>query len=131
MLNELAIYNRQGKAVFRLCNCKYFYDYQGRAIGHLVGRTVYDLNGQHRGFYYNHVVRDRTGKIIGYDEGACLRDVEFPFPDIPPVPYKNLAPPADLVGVSDLHCPSEPPIWSVMRLENLLVANGVESVAPA
>ncbi len=120
MTSDTALYNRSGKSVLRLCECT-FYDYEGRPRGFLVGRTVYDMRGQHRGFYFNRVVRDRMGKVIGYAEGALSNGIDFPFPDIPPVPYKNLAAPEVPDELDEKDCPNCPPVWSIMRLENLLV----------
>jgi len=119
-MNDIALYDRSGKSMLRLCQTV-FYDYQGRPRGYLVGRTVYDLRGQHRGFYFNHIVRDRMGKVIGYAEGAMSNGIDFPFPDIPPVPYRNVASPDTPAELQDKDCPNCPPAWSIMRLENLLV----------
>jgi len=119
-MGEKALYGRYGKAVYRLCG-NVFYDFFGKPRGFLVGKTVYDLRGQHRGFYIRMVVRDRMGKVVGYAEEAEIDGLELPLVDIPPVPYKNLPAPDIPAGLVDLECPALPPLWSVMRLENLLV----------
>ena len=119
-MDEVALYNRDGRAIYRLCGAV-FYDFQGKPRGFLVGKTVYDLRGQHRGFYVNRVVRDRMSKVIGFIEGAQVEELELPLTDIPPVPYKNLPAPEPPAGLVDRNCNGSPPIWSIMRLENLLV----------
>ena len=100
-MNETVIFNRFGRAAYRLCD-RVFYDYVGKPRGFLVDRTVYDQRGQHRGFYVQNVL-------------------SLPQPDIPPVPYKNLPAPEPPSGVTDMTPPTLAPIWSMMRLENLLV----------
>ncbi|MEO0082755.1 MAG: 4-fold beta flower protein [candidate division WOR-3 bacterium] len=119
-MDEVPIYGRHGKAVYRLCG-NVFYDFLGKPRGFLVGKTIYDLKRQHRGFYVRMVVRDRMGKVVGYAEDARVEGLQLPFVDIPPVPYRNLPAPELPTDLADLECPALPPLWSVMRLENLLV----------
>jgi hypothetical protein len=119
-MDEIALYGRQGKAIYRLCG-KVFYDFMGKPRGFLVEETIYDLRGQHRGFFIGKVVRDRMGKVIGYAQDAEVEGLALPPADIPPIPYKNLPPPEVPAELSDLVCPAAPAVWSVMRFENLLV----------
>ncbi len=120
MYDDVALYGRSGKSVYRLCETV-FYDYQGKPRGFLVGRTIYDQQGQHRGFYVGNFVRDRRGKVLGFSEGASPNGLQLPFPEIPPIPYKNLPASDPPAGLTDRDCPAAPPVWSIMRLENLLV----------
>lgn len=120
-MEEVALFNKFGKSVYRLCG-DIIYDYQGKPRGFLVGKTVYDMRGQHRGFYMGNVMRDRMGKILGFNENAKSNGLELPFPEIPPVPYNNLpAPESKPDGMMERECPAEPPVWSIMQLQNLLV----------
>ena len=119
-MDETAIYGKLGKAAFRLCG-RVFYDFMGKPRGFLVGNTIYDLRGQHRGFYITGLVRDRMGKVIGFTEDAHSNGLQLPLADIPPVPYRNLAAPEMPSGLPDMECPCLPPLWSIMRLENMLV----------
>jgi len=118
-LKELALYNRYGKAVYRLCGTV-FYDYLGKPRGVVVGKAVYDLRGQHRGFWQNGVVWDRMCRVLGYAQEARLKGLSLPPVEIPPVPYKNLPPPEPPAEAVDLECPAFIPVWSMMRLDNLL-----------
>jgi len=119
-MDEIVLYDRYGQAVYRLCG-SVFYDYLGKPRGLLVTSTVYDLRGQHRGFLIGGVLRDRMGRIVGFAEGARVEGLKLPYVDIPGVPYKNLPAPETPAGLCCLECPAAPPLWSVMRLENLLV----------
>ncbi|MEO0050847.1 MAG: 4-fold beta flower protein [candidate division WOR-3 bacterium] len=49
VFSEKVLYNRYGKAVFRVRGTV-IYDYLGKPRGFVVGKTVYDILGQHRGF---------------------------------------------------------------------------------
>jgi len=119
VLTEEALFNRQGKAVYRLCG-SVLYDYVGRPRGFVVGKTVYDLSGQHRGFWQNHVVCDRMCRIIGYSREARITGLTLPPLDVPPLPYKNLPAPKPPPEAVDLKCPAFVPAWSMMPLVNLL-----------
>lgn len=120
MREEDIIYDRTGKSVLRVCGTL-VYDFQGKPRGFVVGKTVYDLHGQHRGFYIDKLVRDRMGKILGFAEGARPNGLELPFAEIPPVAYKNLPAPPLPPDATDKECMARPSVWSVMRLENMLV----------
>lgn len=119
-MDDVPFYDRYGKSVYRLCS-SVFYDYQGKPRGFLVGQAVYDLRGQHRGFYVNRLIRDRMGKIVGFAEGASSNGLEFPMPEIPPVPYRNLEPPQVPNGCESRPCSGGPASWSMMPLANMLV----------
>ncbi len=118
-MNELSLYNRFGRSVYRLCGTC-LYDYQGKPRGFVVGKAVYDTRGQHRGFWRNLVLWDRMGRVLGYAEEARVEGMSLPPVEIPPVPYKNLPAPEPPAGASDRDCPALIPAWSMMRLENLL-----------
>lgn len=119
-MNEKVLYNRYGRATFRLCG-QTIYDYAGKPRGFLVGQTVYDIRGQHRGFLVELVVWDRMGRVVGFMDGAVVDGLKLPLVEVPPVPYKNLPPPEPPAGACELECPACIPQWSIMRLENLLV----------
>ena len=119
-MDEIVLFDRQGRAVYRLCS-GVFYDFTGTPRGFLVEETVYDLRGQHRGFFIAGAVRDRTGRIVGFTEEAQVPGLELPMVEVPPVPYDNLPAPEVPAGLCDLVCSAAPPLWSIMRLENLLV----------
>ncbi len=119
-MDEVTLYDKTGRAVYRLCD-KVFYDFVGKPRGFLVGTTVYDLRGQHRGFFFKGMVRDRMGRVLGFSAEARRDGLALPYPDIPPVPYKNLPAPEPPAGLVELKCPVEAPAWSIMRLENTLV----------
>ncbi len=121
-IKEKVIFNRYGKAVYRLCGTV-FYDYMGNPRGFLIGKTVYDTLGQHRGFFIDNVLWDRMGRVIGFVFGAKVEDMNFPLVEFPPVPYKDLPPPEPPPNLIDLNCPARIPKWSIMPLENLLVLN--------
>jgi hypothetical protein len=130
-MNEIPIFNKLGKSVYRLCG-PVFFDYLGKPRGFLVGKTVYDLAGQHRGFYIHHILWDRMGRILGFAPDASFNSLILPTPDIPPVPFKNLAAPEVPTNLADLPQPSLLPGWSMMRLENLLVLMATSPItAPA
>ncbi len=118
-LKEQVLYNRYGKAVFRLCG-NVLYDYLGKPRGFVVGRAVYDLNAQHRGFWQNRVVWDRMCRVLGYADDARLEGLSLPPVDVPPVPYKNLPAPKPPAEAVDRECTAFIPVWSIMRLDNLL-----------
>lgn len=84
-------------------------------------QTIYDLRGQHRGFFISGLVRDRMGKVVGFVEDARCPGLQLPDVSIPPVPYKNLPAPDCPAELTPKECAAAPPVWSVMRLENLLV----------
>lgn len=117
---EKVIFNRFGKATYRLCGTV-FYDFTGKPRGFLVGRTVYDLRGTHRGFFIENVVYDRGGRVIGFIAGAKVDGLTLPEAEVPPVPYKDLPAPQPPSHCTDLVAPRTAPVWSIMRLENLLV----------
>jgi hypothetical protein len=118
-LDELVLYNRYGKAVYRLCEAT-LYDYFGKPRGFVVGKAVYDLRGQHRGFWQNDVVWDRMCRVVGYSHKARVEGLTLPPIEIPPVPYKNLPAPEPPAQAVDMECPAFVPAWSMMRLDNLL-----------
>lgn len=119
-MNESVLYNRYGKSVYRLCG-GIFYDYLGKPRGFLVGCTVYDLRCQHRGFFCKQMMWDRMGRAIGFTSEASSNGIALPAPEIPPVPYKNLAAPERPADLPEMAVPTLAPAWSIMRLENLLV----------
>jgi len=118
-LSELPLYNRYGKAVYRLCQAV-LYDYHGQPRGFVVGQAIYDLRGQHRGFWRRQVVWDRMCRVVGYAHDAQLADLALPPVEIPPLPYANQPAPQVPAGVVEKDCPTCVPAWSMMRLENLL-----------
>ncbi|MEO0079792.1 MAG: 4-fold beta flower protein [candidate division WOR-3 bacterium] len=119
-MNEEILYNRYGKAVYRVCGST-LYDFVGKPRGFLVGKTIYDTRGQLRGFYVDRVVWDRMGRVIGFAEGGKTDGLKFPEVEVPPVPYKNIPAPEPPSTAVDLACPNRVAAWSIMRLENLLV----------
>lgn len=119
-MSETAIFDKFGKSAYRLCGTV-FYDYVGKPRGFLAGSTVYDLRGQHRGFYLQNILWDRMGRVLGFNQEARFNGLTLPPPDIPPVPYKNLPAPEPPPGITEVTPPALVPIWSMMRLENLLV----------
>lgn len=119
-MTEKVIYNRFGKATYRLREVV-FYDFMGKPRGFLVGKTVYDIRGTHRGFFVQNVLYDRGGRVIGYVAGARIDGLTLPEPEVPPVPYKDLPAPETPANCVDLDLPRTAPVWSIMRLENLLV----------
>lgn len=118
---EKVLYNRYGKAVFRIRNTV-IYDFLGKPRGFLVGKTVYDTLGQHRGFLIDKVLWDRMGRVIGYEVGAKINGLDLPPVEVPPVPYKDLPAPVPPANAVDRECPNRVPVWSIMQLENLLPA---------
>ncbi len=119
-MTEKVLYNRLGKAVYRLCGTV-FYDFLGKPRGFLIGKTVYDCRGNHRGFFIENILWDRGGRVIGFVSGAKLDEFTFPEVEVPPVPYKDLPAPEPPPNLIDLDLPRRAPVWSIMRLENLLV----------
>jgi len=117
---EKVIFNRFGKATYRLCGTV-FYDFMGKPRGFLIGKTVYDLRGTHRGFFIEKVLYDRGGRVIGFVAGAVVNGLELPEVEVPPVPYKDLPAPEAPQNCVELDLPRTVPVWSIMRLENLLV----------
>uniref|UniRef100_A0A7V3PSU4 4-fold beta flower domain-containing protein n=1 Tax=candidate division WOR-3 bacterium TaxID=2052148 RepID=A0A7V3PSU4_UNCW3 len=117
---EKVIFNRFGKATYRLCGTV-FYDFMGKPRGFLIGKTVYDLRGTHRGFFIEKVLYDRGGRVIGFVAGAVVNGLELPEVEVPPVPYKDLPAPEAPQNCVELNLPRTVPVWSIMRLENLLV----------
>jgi len=118
-LSERVLFNRQGKAVYRLCE-NVVYDYTGKPRGFVVGKAVYDLSGQHRGFWQNHAVWDRMCRVVGYAREAKIEGLALPTIEFAPVPYKNLPAPEPPAEMVDMECPAFVPKWSMMRLESLL-----------
>jgi hypothetical protein len=116
---EQVLYNKWGKAVYRLCGTV-LYDYRGRPRGFIVGTTVYDLRAEHRGFWQNLVVSDRMRRVIGFAPGACIKGLVLPLVEIPPLAYRDLPAPALPDGATELECTAFVPIWSMMQFENLL-----------
>lgn len=119
-MKESVLFNRYGKSIYRLCG-RVFYDYFGKPRGFLVGRTVYDLHGQHRGFFIEELMRDRMGRVVGFTCNACADGLPLPSPEIPPVPYQNLAAPECPPELVERPVPALAPAWSIMKLDNLLV----------
>jgi len=119
-MNEEIIYNRHGRAVYRLCGTT-IYDFIGKPRGFLVGKTIYDTRGQPRGFYIDRVVWDRMGRVVGFTPDGTAGELKLPEVEVPPVPYKNLPAPEPPPTATDLSCPPRISAWSIMRLENLLV----------
>lgn len=119
-MDEIALYNRYGKAVYRVCG-RVLYDYLGKPRGYLVGKTIYDSRGEHRGFFHNQLVLDRMGRILGYADGAKANGLSLPPAEIPPVPYKNLPAPQQPVSAVEREFGRFVPAWSMMRLDNMLV----------
>ena len=118
-LKELPWYDRHGKPVYRLCGTV-LYDYMGKPRGFVVGKAIYDLRAQHRGFLHNRIVWDRMCRVLGYADDARLEGLSLPPVDIPPVPYKNLPAPEPPAEAVDRACTAFIPVWSMMRLDNLL-----------
>jgi hypothetical protein len=116
---ELVLYNKWGKAVFRLRE-KVLYDFQGRPRGFVVGTTVYGIRGEHRGFWKNLIVSDRTRRVIGYAAGASIQGLVLPQYEFPPLVYRDLPAPELPEELTELECPSFVAVWSVMQFENLL-----------
>ncbi|MEO0019255.1 MAG: 4-fold beta flower protein [candidate division WOR-3 bacterium] len=121
VFSEKVLYNRYGKAVFRVRGTV-IYDYLGKPRGFVVGKTVYDILGQHRGFLVDKVLLDRGGRVIGYEVGAVVNGLNLPPVEVPPVAYKDLPPPEPPENAVDLECPNRIPLWSIMQLENFLPA---------
>ncbi|MGQ9678018.1 MAG: 4-fold beta flower protein [bacterium] len=119
-MTEKVVFNRYGKAVYRICGTV-IYDFLGKPRGFLIGKTIYDTEGRHRGFYFDNVVWDRMGRVVGFLSGAAIEGINFPQVEVPPVPYKDLPAPDPPPNAVDLECSQRVPLWSIMRLENLLV----------
>jgi hypothetical protein len=116
---EQVLYNKWGKAVFRLLDAV-LYDYKGRPRGFIVGTTVYDIRGEHRGFWRDLIVSDRMHRVIGYAHGASIKGLVLPLVEIPPLVYRDLPAPKPPPGLTELECPAFVAVWSMMQLENLL-----------
>ena len=116
---ELVLYNKWGKAVFRLRE-PVVYDFQGRPRGFMVGTTLYDIRGEHRGFWKNLIVSDRTRRIIGYAAGASIQGLVLPQYEFPPLVYRDLPAPELPEELTELECQPCVAVWSVMQFENLL-----------
>lgn len=116
---ELVLFNRWGKAAFRLIGTV-LYDYKGRARGFTVGSTVYDIRGEHRGFWQNLMVSDRMRRVIGYAHGASIKGLVLPPVEFPPLVYRDDPPPPVPAGLAELECPQFIAVWSMMQFENLL-----------
>jgi len=116
---EVVLYNKWGKAVFRLRE-PVLYDFQGRPRGFVVGTTIYDVRGEHRGFWHNLIVSDRTRRVIGYAAGASIQGLVLPAYEFPPLVYRDLPPPALPEELTELEYQPCVAVWSVMQFENLL-----------
>jgi len=116
---EQVLYNKWGKAVFRLLETV-VYDYKGRPRGFIVGTTVYDIRGEHRGFWQNLLVSDRMRRVIGYAAGASIKGLVLPPYEFPPLVYRDLPKPGLPDGLTELECPAFVAVWSMMQFENLL-----------
>jgi hypothetical protein len=116
---EIVLYNKWGKAVFRLRGTV-LYDFKGKPRGFTVGTTVYDIRGEHRGFWQSFVVSDRMRRVIGFTVGANIKGLALPPVEFPPLVYRDLpAPPLPSAAV-ELECPTFLAVWSMMQFENLL-----------
>jgi hypothetical protein len=116
---EIVLYNKWGKAVFRLRE-PVVYDFEGRPRGFVVGTTVYDIRGAHRGFWRNLIVSDRTRRVIGFAAGASVQGLALPQYEFPPLVYRDLPPPEVPEELTELDCQPCVAVWSVMQFENLL-----------
>jgi hypothetical protein len=116
---ELVLFNKWGKAVFRLLQ-DVVYDYKGKPRGFIVGTTVYDIRGEHRGFWHDLLVSDRMRRVIGYAHGASIKGLALPPIEIPPLVYRDLPAPKPPPGLTELECPAFVAAWSMMQFENLL-----------
>ena len=116
---ELVLYNKWGKAVYRLRETV-VYDFQGRPRGFVVGTTVYDIRGEHRGFWKNLIVSDRTRRVIGYAAGASIQGLALPPYEFPPLVYRDLPAPEMPDELTELEYQPCVAVWSVMQFDNLL-----------
>lgn len=116
---ELVLYNRWGKAVFRLRGTD-VYDFKGRPRGFVVGTTVYDLRGEHRGFWKDLLITDRMRRIAGFTPGASIPGLNLPLVEFPPLVYKDFPAQAPPPGLTELEFQGFVAVWSMMQLENLL-----------
>ncbi len=116
---ELVLYNKWGKATFRLRG-NVLYDFKGKPRGFVVGTTVYDVRGEHRGFWQSLVVSDRMRRVIGFAVGAGVKGLALPPVEFPPLVYRDSPAPDLPEGAVELECPAFMAVWSMMQFENLL-----------
>ena len=118
-IRELVLFNKWGKATLRLRETL-LYDYKGRPRGFIVGKTVYDIRCEHRGFWQSLLVSDRMHRIIGYAHGASIKGLVLPPVEFPPLVYRDDPPPPVPKGLVELECPAFLGVWSMMQFQNLL-----------
>ncbi|HTW91730.1 MAG TPA: hypothetical protein VMH22_08480 [bacterium] len=116
---EIPLYNRWGKAIFRLRGTE-IYDFKGRPRGYVVGTSVYDLRGEHRGFWKDLIISDRTRRIVGFSPGASIPGLSLPLVEFPPLVYKDFPAPKPPPGLTEVDFQGFVAAWSVMQFENML-----------
>jgi len=113
------LYNKWGKAVFRLRETL-VRDFRGRPRGFVVGSTVYDIRGEHRGFWHDLIVSDRMRRIIGFSPGASIAGLALPQFEFPPLVYRDAPAPELPEELTEVEYQGVVAVWSLMQLENLL-----------
>jgi hypothetical protein len=116
---EYVLYNKWGKAVFRLRE-NLVRDFRGRPRGFVVGTTVYDIRGEHRGFWHELIVSDRMRRVIGFAPGASIKGLALPLVEFPPLVYRDQPAPELPEALTEAEFQGAVAVWSMMQLENLL-----------
>lgn len=100
--------DKNGRAVFWVAedNTRLI-DERGRTHGYVEGPHVFDLHGQHRGWYLDSLLRDDTGRVVAFwselrfTPSSCplLPILFLPFPN---TPISEVAPTKPAFGMTHI-----------------------------
>lgn len=94
-MDQLNLYEKLGGALVYLNNDNYIYQYDGTPVASVLDDAVYDLQGNHVGWFFEGWVTDVDGDAILFSRGSSMQ--AMPKPGMRPDPRKlerKPAPPA-------------------------------------
>ncbi|MDL2284915.1 hypothetical protein LJC19_07230 [Oxalobacter sp. OttesenSCG-928-P03] len=91
-MDQLNLYDKSGGALVYLNNDNYIYQYDGTPIASVLNNAVYDLQGEHVGWFFDGWVTDVDGNAILYSRGSAMQAI--PKPGMRPDPLKRERKPA-------------------------------------
>ncbi|NLC22912.1 hypothetical protein NB640_08300 [Oxalobacter vibrioformis] len=86
-MDQLNLYDKSGGALVYLNNDNYIYQYGGTPVASVLDSAVYDLQGNHVGWFFDGWVTDVNGKAILYSRGSSMQAI--PKPGMRPDPPKK------------------------------------------
>ena len=119
------IFDQTGTPSLSLVKGKYLFSLGDLVYaGYVEKNKAHDFNGSQRGWFDEGILRDLTGKCVGFVEGAAVNSSQLKFPPTKPVKKIKKLPTPPLMPVSQekpFHRPAFKTAWSNKKPIDLMI----------